>query len=279
MSGVLCFVPLVYSSVMNLKNSRALAIGVAFALLILGGFVFFRSPSSDTAQSTSTPTIDFSTSTQGLTTSGDSYTVSVIPTTKLPPTPQINRPLTLSASFSQDQKDAIQKAAGQFEQMLVKNPQDAGAWTSLGTVRKIAEDYEGARIAWEYVTALAPKNATPLYNLADLYTNFLRDYARAEGYYKKVIALNAADTNAYRGLFQLYSTLYKRGAGAPEDILKQGIIAAPDTIDLRIILARYYKSLGRMADAAAAYSNAYATAVRLGKTDLAQEIKAEEATL
>ena len=57
-------------------------------------------------------------------------------------------------------------------------------WLKLGIHRKIAEDYEGAAQAWEYVALTAPGDLRTIAygNLADLYQNFLKDPAKAKFY-------------------------------------------------------------------------------------------------
>lgn len=208
-----------------------------------------------------------------------SYKIEVVGDSAAPKPPQIQRPLTFSGDLSDDQKTAIQASANELQQKILTSPQDAGAWTSLGTVRKIAGDYEGAKQAWEYVTKLAPQNATAYYNLADLYANFLKDYPKAEAMYKKVMGINSTDTNAYRNLFEIYTgTSYIPTATAGEEILKRGIAAVPDAIDLQVLLARYYKGQGRAGEAAATYEAAIAAAKKAGNTQLASDLEAEAPT-
>lgn len=205
-----------------------------------------------------------------------SYTIEAMPQVELPKPPRIQRPLTFTGDLSDEQKVAIQASANELQQKVFANPQDAGAWTSLGTVRKIAGDFEGAKQAWEYVTKLAPNNATPLYNLADLYMNFLKDYPKAESMYKKVIGINPTDTNAYRNLFEIYTgTSYIPTATAAQEILKKGIVAVPDAVDLQVLLARYYKGQGRANEARATYDAAIAVATKAGNVALAAQLTEE----
>jgi tetratricopeptide (TPR) repeat protein len=160
---------------------------------------------------------------------------------------------------------------------IAANETDAAAWINLGALRKINNDYRGAEAAWIYVTKLYPSNSTAYANLGDLYMNFLHDYTRAETNYLLATKYAPTDASLYQTLFTLYtSTSYKPSATAAEDILKKGIAANPRAIDLEVVLARYYKSLGRIADAKVQYDAAIANAKSQGQTALAAQIHEEE---
>lgn len=193
-----------------------------------------------------------------------------------PTYPQIDRPLAFSANMSDDEKTTLQNAADKLQAMLKDDPTSGALWINLGTVRKMAGDYEGAKEAWEYVANAAPNNTAALFNLADLYANFLKDNAKAESYYEKVIALNPDSTDAYKDLATIYTTMNTPIANnKAEEILAQGIDANPRAYDLRIILARLYRQEGDMTDAKLEYSYAANSASAQGKEDAAKSIKQE----
>ena len=107
--------------------------------------------------------------------------------------------------------------------------------------------------------------------------NFLHDYTKAEANYLVGIKDAPSTTAFYKDLFSLYTTTsYKPSNTAAENILKQGISANPKSVDLQMTLARYYKSLGRAADAKAEYDAAIANAKSQNQSDLAAQIQAEE---
>jgi Tfp pilus assembly protein PilF len=105
--------------------------------------------------------------------------------------------------------------------------------------------------------------------------NFLKDYSKAEQAYLSAIKADPAGAGAYRDLASLYDNLYKKGEGAGEAILKKGVAASPDSVDLRVILARYYKDAGRTAEAKEQYQAAIAAANKAGQTEVAAQIQTE----
>lgn len=159
---------------------------------------------------------------------------------------------------------------------LTKKPTDFWAWIDLGTLYKMTGDYRRAANIWEYVSAMYPKNITSFANLGDVYQNYLKEYARAESNYRTEIINSPAYVDSYRNLFTLYTTsTYHPSVTAAEDILKKGITANPKAVDLQVILARYYKSQGRTADAKTEYKAAIANAKSQGQASLATQIQQE----
>ncbi|MEK7644091.1 MAG: hypothetical protein AAB390_02190, partial [Patescibacteria group bacterium] len=64
-----------------------------------------------------------------------------------------------------------------------KNPDSYNDWITIGIVKKQVNDYEGARAVWEKAAILRPAGSLPLFNLANLYADFLNDPTKAEEYY------------------------------------------------------------------------------------------------
>jgi tetratricopeptide (TPR) repeat protein len=121
---------------------------------------------------------------------------------------------------------------------LKQDPSQLKLWLTLGSYRKMAGDYEGARDAWEYVAAAAPSSFVAFNNLGDLYMNFLKNYPKAELNYRKVIAVRPDYIDTYRNLYTLYHYLYKTNTTAAADILKEGLKNNPNNPDLLAIQAQ-----------------------------------------
>ena len=259
-----------------------ICIGIASASYVIGKKA--HSDDVDVATSTVNETAASSKDVDvAIVTGGNSggYTVKVISDSAsasavAPEHPQIDRPLAFDADVTADQRATLQNAADKLQKMISDDPTSAGLWVNLGTVRKMAGEFEGARQAWEYVSAAAPGNAGVISNLADLYANFLKDQVKAETYYLKVVKLAPQNTDAYKNLAVLYSVgnTTVRNAKA-EDILLKGIDANPKAYDLRIILARLYHQEGDTGDAKLQYSYAAKAATDQGLTDIAASIGKE----
>jgi hypothetical protein len=190
------------------------------------------------------------------------------------PVPDFKTPL--SCTLAADACAAIKTKTDVVVGKLSANTTDLSAWITLGTLRKMTGDYQGAATVWEYAAKLYPSHPTAFTNLGDLYMSYLHDNAKAEVNYLTAIKNFPQGTDAYRALAELYGSGF-RGGSAEEDILKKGIQAVPQAIDLQVLLARYYTSAGRTSDAAMTYDAAITAAHKAGNTSLAASLEAEKA--
>lgn len=210
----------------------------------------------------------------GVTGTGD-FTVEVVPQ-NLPPAPDFRTPIAFSSDIAEDVRTQIQATADTLIGRISNDSADLLSWIDLGMMHKIGGDYKGAEVLWIYVSKAAPANSIAFQNLGDLYQNFLKDYPKAESNFLTAIKITPNDPNPYRALFSLYTSVHKVGTSAAENILKQGIQANPQSIDLQVILARYYKSVGRTAEAKAEYDAAIANAQAQGQLSLAAQVQDEK---
>lgn len=274
------------ATIAHMSSKRTAIILVSILVISLGLATASYTIGKKAHNAEMTTTVDSATSTDSssspitITSSNGAsgYKVKVISSSvqTAPTHPQIDRPLAFASTVTNDQKTAFQDAANKLQAMLKNDPTSGALWINLGTVRKMAGDYEGAKEAWEYVAAAAPNNTGALSNLADLYANFLKDNAKAESYYEKVISLAPQSTDAYKDLATIYATMNTSVANnRAEEILAQGIDANPRAFDLRLILARLYRQEGDMTDAKLEYSYAANSASAQGREDAAKAIKQE----
>lgn len=272
---------------MNSYSRTQLLLGFIIAVLVIGGigYAFWQGahkpgfrPESAATTTPGTTIMQVSPTIMIVTTpGGSSYTVAQVPISNPPAAPAYKGTITCPSDMSQEQCVSIQSQDATVVGKLNANPADSSAWIQLGTLREESGDYQGAVVAWNYVATLYPTNSAAYFNLGDLYMNFLKEYPKAEANYLLAMKYAPADTTIYTNLFTLYTTTpYSPGVTAAEDILKRGIAANPKAVDLQVTLARYYKSLGRTADAKAQYDAAIANAKSQGQTALATQIQTEE---
>ncbi len=185
-----------------------------------------------------------------------------IPNAASVPAPSFKTPLTFLASLqlSPDVQTLLQQKYTADVATLSANAVDFDAWIDLGEARKLGGDYAGAAADWEYVSVIYPKNIVSFANLGDLYTNFLPNYPKAAANYEHEIANNPAYEDSYSDLFSLFTNQYPQGTTTPQNVLKEGIAASPQSVDLYVLLARYYVSKGDTADAKIEYQVAIAQA-------------------
>ena len=273
---------------MESKNQmRALA--ALILVVVFGAYFFWKkaglTPPAKTANTSTSATASATTSAAsaatatttkiGITGTGNFAIKNVEMTPKMPDYKGL---LACSANVSADQCAVLRLAASTLSSRISVNTGDLKQWVNLGVIRKAAGDYEGARVVWEYVSAVSPSNPISFNNLGDLYANFLHNYPKAESNFLVAIKNKPNDTNPYISLFNIYSAIDKNKTSA-EDILKKGIAANPKAVDMQVLLARYYKDNGRTAEAKAEYQSAMANAQAQGQTDLANQINEELAQM
>lgn len=276
-----------------MQRNQIAVIAVLIVLVGLGYYFTYNKPTSSDVPANSNATTSPATTTEsniadgtvGITASGGGYTIKTVPSKNNPPkAPDYNAPLVFSASsgLTAEQQATLQARASELRAQLAKNTFDYDAWLALGAVFKTAGDYAGAAKIWAYISLNWPTDAVALGNLGDLYMNFVKDYPKADANYRAAIQRDPRSTNAYRSLFQLYSGMYTTHASAAEDILKKGIQNNPEMLDFYVLLARYYRDQGRIAEAKAAYNAAIVIAkgqTGAGAAGILADITAEQAAL
>jgi tetratricopeptide (TPR) repeat protein len=150
-------------------------------------------------------------------------------------------------------------------------------WIDLGFERKTLGDYVGASEAWEYDSLLYPQNQISFFDLGDLYTNFIKDFSKAEASYKTGIKNNPSVVDLYRNLYNLYVSEHKNNEAL--FLLQDGVKNTPDSFDLIILLARYYRDAGNTTLAKLNYDKAIVLAKKQNNTTVVTELQKEESVL
>ena len=233
-----------------MKNTYIWGIILA-ALIIVAGVFIFRAHKvgapSTTASSTSmgTTTVDL----------GNGQTVTLPPgytlheqdststTANNIPPPSLTGAIVISPSISSDEAAVLRTNEQGLITQLMTSPTRIDWWLQLGTYRKIAGDYAGAQVAWEYVVNSGGSNIAYIAygNLGELNLDFLKNYPKAEADYKAAINLSPKTIDYYRELFLLYTTVYKTNTSAAADIVAQGLKANPNNPDLLQMQAQLKK--------------------------------------
>lgn len=232
------------------------------AVAALGVFFFYRTALAPEKVATTTP----------------SYVIEEIPIER-PQPPNFNREIKFISGTTAEVKSAVLANVAELTARLKKNPSDFDALLNLGALYKIAGDYEGARLVWEYASAISPANYSSFANLGNLYHNYFKDYPKAETNYLKAIANEKTYIDGYRSLHELYRYSYAVKAAQAPKILEQGIAANPKAVDLMIVLAQYYRDTGDKAKALVYYDKAIAELTTAGDTARLEAVKSERAAL
>lgn len=153
--------------------------------------------------------------------------------------PDLKRSVSVPSYFPENAKKIITEKIAKSVALLQKDPTNFGEWLNLAISRKTIDDYEGAKIIWEFLVKTNPTDSISYINLANLYGYYLNDPQKAETQYLKAISLNPTQITFYRSAADFYRDVLKDSAKA-RAILQQGIDKNPGTSqDLKAILPNY----------------------------------------
>ena len=193
--------------------------------------------------------------------------------------PDLNRQIQFSADVPTDARTQLTSDIGKIVATLKVDPTQLTDWLQLALLYHTANDFDGARLVWEFMTKVDPKDTTVYDNLGRLYSFDLKDYPKAEEYFKESIALDPKDTTPYYELFTLYRYSYKTDTTAAVDILMSWAKALPTDPQPYFTLGLYYRDLGQVSDAKTALTTALTKARAAGNDALALQISNELAKL
>ena len=269
-----------------MENKNIQIIFGVIALALVAFFVYqFSGTQKDTQAPVPTPVQVNATTTTGdptldeLVQSGRA-TVAISTTTNTNATPQKNAPslsyvLKIPPTLAANAVTALNTQISTLTAEIKKNPTSFDSWMRMGVLAKIAGDFSRAIEVWKYAAYLASGSPAPYANMADVYANYLKDYANGAANYKKAIEKDPTNPNYYSELFNLYNYSYRTTPTAAEDTIHAGIKAVPSAYELHVLLARYYKSIGKSAQATAEFKLAIQVAEKQNNVDAVAQIKAE----
>ena len=244
------------------KKKIGIVIGVV-VVAVVAGILIYRDMRGDNNGGRNIPEGDFL-GLSGISMEGDGK-VEIVPIEekKLPPAPSLIRSTEFQNTLTPEMKATFISHIETLVKSLKEDPKNVGNWIMLGVNRKTIGDYEGASIVWEYVKAVSPNDIVAYNNLGDLYHFYLKDYKKSEENWKKTIALKLDYIQGYSGLVDLYKYSMREKLSEIPVLLNSGITKNPDSVDLVIMLARYYQDVGDVIETKKAYEQAIATAKRL----------------
>lgn len=217
-----------------------MGLGVAIAILLIGGIFLINKKSGGAGSvSTSTPTTTASTTTihlgNGVSVTGAAGSIEAVPTSTVqPPALSTNIIIASNTTLPPDAQTVLKSDETALISQIKKDPTRVDLWLKLGVYRKMAGDYAGAIVAWNYVAAAAPSSASYVAygNLGDLYMNFQVNYPKAEANYKAAITIKPTVIDYYKDLYILYTSFYKTNQGQANAVVAQGLKANPGNADL-----------------------------------------------
>jgi tetratricopeptide (TPR) repeat protein len=142
--------------------------------------------------------------------------------------PSLDRAISFEGSFiPKESQGAVRAKIEAAIALLKKDSSNLSHWIELGFYRHQAGDYRGEEEVWLYLNTVAENDIISTMNLGNLYMNFLKDYAKAEMYYRAALRIDSKNLDAYQNLYMLYKYLYKTNTSAAADVEKEALKAVP----------------------------------------------------
>lgn len=234
-------------------TSKTLIIGasliVAIAAILGIAYLAVKSNPSLSQLATTTPDVTASTSMPG-------YTIEQVPIEGSGISlPDLDRKVLFAASIPADARIILQGQINATVANLKKNPNSVADWYNLAIYYHEADDFDGARLVWEFLVKAAPNNPVAYENLGKLYHFDLKDFPKAEMYFKEAMTIDKT-MDPYLELYELYDYSYKKDTSLAVDTLN---IAAQKFATSSIpydTLGDYYRTKGDTTDARAAFTKA-----------------------
>lgn len=238
------------------KKHKILALGLAAALVIVGGVVYYALGEKSPAHEGPVAVTQIDGLPEGASVEVvDSVNEQLFNNTPRPP---LERPLP-RGSATDEVYALMVKHRAEAVAMLTENPARMTQWTGLGAAHKQAGDYEGARIYFTYVATVNPGNLSAHLNLGNLYAYYLKDAGKAEVSFMKAIAVDAAYTGAYAELY--LARMAQGNVEAAVSALTEGLEKNPKALDLAVTLAHHYRDQRDVVKAKETYN----AAIKLAK--------------
>ncbi len=151
------------------------------------------------------------------------------------PIPDLDREIVFTDDMPDDARQIMRDRMSKTIQELKNDPTNFENWLYLGLDRKIIEDYEGAKFAWEYARLLDTNNFVVRVNLGDLYAYYLSDNVKAEENYLRAIDLGPRQVYVYYKTAEFYRDFLEDIQKA-KNIVQTGLFNNPNDSELQSLL-------------------------------------------
>ena len=148
------------------------------------------------------------------------------------PIPDLNRKIPDGTT------ENIKKNIVSLSEALKTDNKSFDLWINLGSYRKTAGDYEGAKLVWEYASILRPKFSLSFLNLSNLYGYYIKDLKKTESNFLKAIEVEPTQTYSYIATSNFYIEVMNDKNKAIA-IIEKGITNNPKAEELKQILIEF----------------------------------------
>ena len=156
--------------------------------------------------------------------------------------------VVVPADFDDAKKERLAEKLAEARVLYEKNKEDNWTWVVLGNMYEFVRDYDRAILAYEKATELNKNTITAILSLADIYERQKKNYALAEEYYKKAIAIDNTKPDIYITLAKLYEFRLNQ-LDKSEGAYLQGLQNLENNADLLVGLITFYQRTNNTAKA------------------------------
>lgn len=229
-----------FAHTMNPKKRNTLVI-IALVVLVGGLYITFdRSKKEMTPAEDNFVSSDTSTTTQVnlgdgvVATVPNDFVFEPVPLPSQPYAPSLNRAVIFAPSIEASVKQAVQTKVSEFQAELKKDSTKIEYWIDLGIYHKVAGDFSGAKIYWDYAGKISPTNFISFGNLGNMYAYQLKDMVQAEKYYNQAIKNGPTQIYLYIQLAEAFRDVSKDMTKA-RAVIDRGLLANPNNAELLVL--------------------------------------------
>ena len=151
--------------------------------------------------------------------------------------------MVIPADYDEATRAVIQEKIDGIKKEYEEKPDIWEVWISIGGLKTLLKDYAGAIAAYRQSIVLYRENTLGYRGIAEVYNQNLKDYKKAEEYYKLALENNPGDVEVYITLAVLqYYRL--NDAKAAETTFITGLARAQNNEEIIVRLIRFYNTIG-----------------------------------
>jgi tetratricopeptide (TPR) repeat protein len=192
--------------------------------------------------------------------------------------PDLDR-LVFGEGVSAEDRERLSAEIGRISSSLRDDPTNYASWLDLASYRKLAGDFSGAEEIWLYTAATWPNDRAAYENLGDLYHLYIRDYPRAERFYRAALERDRTYPALYLKLHELYTLSWEEKKNLADDVLLEGLEKLPGHVGLLFTLAEFYAKEGESEKAREYYSEVRTLAANAGDSETVERVDEAVAAL
>lgn len=151
--------------------------------------------------------------------------------------------MAIPMDYDEATRAVIQEKIDGIKKKYEEKPDIWEIWISIGGLKTLLKDYDGAIAAYRQSIVLYRENPLGYRGIAEVYNQNLKDYKKAQEHYKLALEINPGDVEVYIALAVLqYYRL--NDAQAAEKTFASGLARTQNNEEIMVRLIRFYNTIG-----------------------------------